>query len=289
MEQGCTLSSRLFFARHYVCGQPHAAAGLATRHCTRDRVAVRYHGGVQARNVQHAGRFADLRGTLFQPYRSRSWREDAGASRPSRGCAEVPRDDARAVESAPRACDAGEQVVRLASLRPLRLPALAVGRTGRQWHGTSSVQREWTRRRLPHRVEGRRAGSRPAAARVHAFVERQVPSSRRPVDAQLQRADGRLAALGVRGADAILGLRADRALGHVVGTGVLRCACDDRCQLRHQSSGFRLAHDGGHDQRSDRRAPHGSAVSQLAAERGLLQRRADDVARRRRPHPRAHA
>ena len=53
------------------------------------------------------------------------------------------------------------------------------------------------------------------AARVHAFVERQVPPPGRSVDAELQRADGRQPALGLRGPDPVLGLRAGRALGPV--------------------------------------------------------------------------
>jgi hypothetical protein len=90
--------------------------------------------------------------------------------------------------------------------------------------------------------------ARPAGARVHAFVERQVPPSGRPVDAQLQRADGRFAAVGVRRADAVLGLRADRALRHVDAAGVPRCAGHDGGQLRAQPRRLPVAHARRHHQ-----------------------------------------
>ena len=69
---------------------------------------------------------------------------------------------------------------------------------------------------------------------------RQVPQTRRPVDARLQYgADGRLAALGLRGADAVLGLCARRALGNAVEAGYARRDCRNRRDLQHRNAGPR--------------------------------------------------
>ncbi len=66
-------------------------------------------------------------GQYFKRVDLNSGRRRAGAPGHRRRRAEVPGDDARAVEGASRAGDAGGQAVRLAPLRPLRLPVLAVG------------------------------------------------------------------------------------------------------------------------------------------------------------------
>ena len=56
------------------------------------------------------------------------------------------------------------------------------------------------------------AGPRPAAARIHPLVERQVPPPGRPGRPQLQHAAAERTAVGVRRPDPVLGQRAGRAL-----------------------------------------------------------------------------
>ncbi len=111
-----------------------------------------------------------------------------------------------------------QQAVRSCSARITTITTIFCSRSRTRCRNrprASAFQRERHRSRLLHRVEQQGVVARSAAARVHAFVERQVPPSGRSCDAELQRADGRQPALGLRRADAVLGLRARRALGPV--------------------------------------------------------------------------
>ena len=110
---------------------------------------------------------------------------------------------------------AGAQAVRLAALRPLRLPARVDRPARRHRPGAPPFQRERRRPRLLHGLGPARAGARPARARVHAFVERQVPPPGGSRHAEFQRADARRPALGLRGPDPVLGRRAGGAFGPV--------------------------------------------------------------------------
>ena len=116
--------------------------------------------------------------------------------------------------------------------------------------------------------------ARSARARIHPFVERQVSPSRRSCDTELQRADGRQPALGLRGTDAVLGLRARGALGSLDSRPGARRAGAGCFAIHRQSARFLMAQRAGHDQRSGRGAAPAAAVPQLPVERGLLQRRA---------------
>ncbi len=91
----------------------------------------------------------------------------------------------------------GAEAVRLAPLRSLRFSVFAERHGQRQGTGASSVERRRHAGQLLYRLGGGVARPRPAAARVHAFVERQVSPSGRPVDAQLQRAHAERSAVGV--------------------------------------------------------------------------------------------
>ncbi len=108
--------------------------------------------------------------------------------------------------------------------------------------------------------------TRPPGARVQPLLERQVPPPGRSVDAQPQRTHGRLADVGLRGPDPVLGLRDDRALRHVEQRAVPRSAGDGGGQLRPQPARLRVADHRGHDQRPHRGASAAAALPQLADE-----------------------
>ena len=277
----------LYPAGHYAQRDPdradaEAARRLAGRHGAGSGQPRRRHAALQAGSVRHAARFAGVRRPLLQAGRPRPGREGAGATEHRRRRSEVPRSQARADRGAPQAGRPGIQALRRAPLRPLRLPVLAVRPDGRQRPGAPALERERRRPRVLHRLGQERGRPRPAAARVHPLLERQVPSPGRPDHAQLQRADERHAAVGVRGPDPVLGLRAGRALGPVEPGAGARCAGAGRRDLQQRSPRLCLAQRAGHHARSDHQLAPAAALPQLAAERGLLQRRPADLAGGRR-------
>ncbi len=168
------------------------------------------------------------------------------------------------------------QAVRLASLRPLRLPVLAVGR---RWAATApsiTVERGRHRGRLLHRVGREGAWPRPARARVHAFVERQVPPPGRSVRHPTSTCRWAIQLLWVyEGQTQYWGFVLD-ARARACGRRAVprRARADVRRNYDRNRPGFQWRTLRGHDQRSDRGAAPIAAVSQLADERGLLQRRA---------------
>ena len=126
--------------------------------------------------------------------------------------ARTPRDQARAFEHAPRAC---ARRPTSCSARTTTTTTTSCSRCPTSWAATASsttnpARTARSRRTSP--IGTRRAGARPAGPRVHAFLERQVPPPGRSVDAEFQRADARQPAVGLRRPDAVLGLRAGRAL-----------------------------------------------------------------------------
>ncbi len=103
---------------------------------------------LQAGDLQHAGRFADVRRPVFRARRPRSRCGGARAPRHVRRCAEGSADDTAAAAGASQPRDAGVQAVRLASLRPLRLPLLALRPADPERARASSVERGRQQRRI---------------------------------------------------------------------------------------------------------------------------------------------
>ena len=171
------------------------------------------------------------------------------------------------------------------ALRPLRLPARS-DRPARRDRARASPRSENASSR-GYFIDWDEHASRPqpAAARIRAQLERQVPPRRRPVDARLPHADAGQPAVGLRGPDPVLGLGPRRALRDAVEGGYAR-----RDRATAATYGYRRRAATWRPLRTPptiRSSPTAAAsgLAQLAAQRGLLQRRPAGLARGRPDHP----
>ncbi len=232
MEHGGAVSGRARGQQDHHRADTESARGLAAVHRARRRHAHGRHRALQAGRLRHPGRFPGLRRQARQDVRSRSRCEGAGAPERGRRRSALSRSQARASGAAPQSRAAGLQAVRLASLRPLRLPVLAFRPDVRQRPGASALQRERHGRGLFQGLGPEGRHRRSAAARVHAFVERQVPPPGGTAHAELQRADAGRPALGLRRANPVLGQCARLARGPAHAVAVARRVGAGRRHLR---------------------------------------------------------
>ncbi len=151
------------------------------------------------------------------------------------------------LRSAPRPGAAGLQTLRLASLRSLRFSARPHRPNGRHRPGASPVERERHGPHLLHRMGQERRRPRSAAARIHALLERQVPASGGPVDAELQRAHARQPAVGLRRPNPVLGFRSRGACGTSDQAANPRCH-GSHCGTLRSPRRPRMARASGHHQ-----------------------------------------
>ena len=257
-----------------------AAGGLGVRERRAGRLARRRSRAVRAAQPRAAGRFAAVRGSPRAPLRARRRSARPGAPERVRRSRRAARGHAGPGRGPSPAGARGAAPVRRAPLPALRLPARAQRRVRRHRPRAPPVERERRRSRLLHRLGGHGRGARPAAARVRALLERQVPAPGGPVDAGLRRRDAQQPAVGLRGHDRVLGHRAGGAIGPVERVVHARGA---RAPCRHLRPGprrSRVAQPAGHDQPADHGLSPGAAVPELAAQHRLLHRERAVVARR---------
>ena len=171
-----------YFSRRIpVRGGCETARGLGHRHG-----AGRVGGGhFKTTTPQHAGGFADAGGQIFLARRYRSRRQGAGASGHRRRPAGPAQRSRRRNWRRTRIWCSRPTSSTARTITIIMISCWAVRPCGRRGAGASPVQRGRHHREIFHPLGQDQRRPRSAGARIHPFLERQIPPPRRSVDAQL--------------------------------------------------------------------------------------------------------
>ena len=221
----------------------------------------RHRGAYKHGAARHPGRLAGVSPAATSSGSTSIPAPRAGAPGHRRRRRQVAGGQARAARRAPALVEQALQAVRRAPLRPLRLPVLADRPDGRQRPGAPALQRG---RRGPDYFTdwNQKTGStRPAGARVHPLLERQVPPPAPTCGRRTSTCRCGTACCGSTRARPSTGATCWPRARPAPARRVARRAGAGRGDLCRQPAGPGLAQRAGHHQRSDHRVARAASRS----------------------------